>query len=51
MHHCDMEPPNFIPTLYGVGEHNRKVVFFSFSKLRYGLFGFNLRKAREDFPN
>ena len=30
MHHCDMELPNFIPTLYGVGEHNRKVVFFFF---------------------
>ena len=33
MHHCDMKLPNFIPTLYGVGEHNRKVVFFFFKNL------------------
>ena len=41
LQHCDMKFPNFTRPLYGVGERNTKKFFFSFSKLRYGLFGFS----------
>ena len=41
LHPCDMTLPNFTRLLYGVGEHNTKVVFFVKSKLRYCPFGFN----------
>ena len=30
MHHYDMKLPNFTSLLYGVGEHNTKVVPFTF---------------------
>ena len=30
LHPCDMTLPNFTRLLYGVGEHNTKVVFFVF---------------------
>ena len=30
LHPCDMKLPNFTRLLYGVGEHNIKVVFFLF---------------------
>ena len=30
LHPCDMKLPNFTRLLYGVGEHNTKVVFFVF---------------------
>ena len=27
LHHCDMKLPNFTRPLYGVGEHNTKIIF------------------------
>ena len=33
LHPCDMTLPNFTRLLYGVGEHNTKVVFFSLLNL------------------
>ena len=30
MHHYDMKLPNFTSPLYGVGEHNTKIVAFFF---------------------
>ena len=30
LHHCDMKLPNFTSPLYGVGEHNTKIVAFFF---------------------
>ena len=33
LHPCDMKLPNFTRLLYGVGEHNTKVVFFSLLNL------------------
>ena len=35
-----MKLPNFALPLYGVGEHNTKIAFFSFPKLKYGPFRF-----------
>ena len=29
-HHCDIKLPNFTSPLYGVGEHNTKIVAFFF---------------------
>ena len=29
-HHYDMKLPNFTNLLYGVGEHNKKIVVFFF---------------------
>ena len=46
LHDRDMKLPNFTRPLFGVGEHNTKI-FFSFSKLTYGPFGFN----PENFAN
>ena len=45
LHDCDMKLPNFTNQLYGVNEHKKGS--FSFSKLRYGPFGFN----PENFAN
>ena len=50
LHPCDTKLPNFRRSLYGVGEHNKKLSFSS-SKLRYGPFGFNPRKFRQHLPN
>ena len=33
LHPCDMKLPNFTLLLYGEGEHNTKVVFFSLLNL------------------
>ena len=30
LHLCNMKLPNFRPSLYGVGEHDTRVVFFLF---------------------
>ena len=50
LHDCDVKLPNFTHPLYEVGEHNAKFSF-SFSKLRYGPFGFNPRKFRQHLTN
>ena len=45
-----MKLPNFTRPLYGVRERIKKWSFsFSFSKLRYGAFGFNPRKFRQQY--
>ena len=40
---CNLKLPNFTSLVYGVGEHSTRI-FFSFSTVRYGPFGFNPRK-------
>ena len=30
LHYCDMKLPNFMRPLYGVGEHNTKILFLFF---------------------
>ena len=47
LHHYDRKLPNFTSPLYGVGEYNTKIFFFSCSKLRYGPFGFNPETFRQ----
>ena len=41
LHDCDMNLPNFMRPLYGVGEYSAKIFF---SSLRYSLVRFNPRK-------
>ena len=47
LHPCDMKLPNFTRLLYGVGEHNTKVVFFSLLNLDTVL----LDSPRGNFAN
>ena len=42
-HHCDVKLSNFTHQLYEVAEHSAEISF-SFSKLRYGPFGFSPQK-------
>ena len=40
-HDCDMKFPNFTRLLYGVEVNTTQKISQSFSKLKYGPFGFN----------
>ena len=48
---CHLKLPNFTHPLFEVGEHNAKKKNISFSKPRYGPFGFIPRNFRSLLKN